>query len=90
MLADVRKRLLAAAPDGEVTPVQLERIRPRTLITLIAGVFAAYVLASQLANVSFSKLLAHANLGWSLVALACRPPPTWARRSRSPASSSSG
>jgi glycosyltransferase 2 family protein len=71
VLADVRKRLLAAAPDGEVMPAQLDRVRPRTLITLIAGVFAAYVLASQLANVSFSKLLAQANIGWSLVALAC-------------------
>ena len=71
VLADVRKRLLAAAPDGEVMPAQLDRVRPRTLITLIAGVFAAYVLASQLANVSFSKLLAEANIGWSLVALAC-------------------
>jgi uncharacterized membrane protein YbhN (UPF0104 family) len=71
VLADVRKRLLAAAPDGEVMPAQLDRVRPRTLITLLAGVFAAYVLASQLANVSFSKLLAQANVGWSLVALAC-------------------
>jgi uncharacterized membrane protein YbhN (UPF0104 family) len=62
---------MAAAPDGEVMPAQLERVRPRMLITLIAGVFAAYVLASQLANVSFSKLLAQANPEWSLVALAC-------------------
>jgi uncharacterized membrane protein YbhN (UPF0104 family)/tRNA A-37 threonylcarbamoyl transferase component Bud32 len=71
VLADVRKRLMAAAPDGEVMPAQLERVRPRTLITLIAGVIAAYVLASQLANVSFSKLLMQANPEWSLVALAC-------------------
>ncbi len=71
VLADVRKRLLAAAPDGEVMPAQLDRVRPRTLITLIAGVFAAYVLAGQLANVSLSKLLSDANIGWSLVALAC-------------------
>jgi len=71
VLADVRKRLMAAAPDGEVMPAQLERVRPRTLIMLIAAVFAAYVLAGQLANVSFSKLLAHANPEWSLVALAC-------------------
>src|SRR5215469_15244518 len=57
LLADVRRRLTAAAPDGQVMPVQLERIRPRTLIMLIAGVLAAYVLAGQLANFSFSKLL---------------------------------
>jgi uncharacterized membrane protein YbhN (UPF0104 family) len=70
VLADVRKRLTAAAPDGQVMPVQLERIRPRTLIMLIAGVIAAYVLAGQLANFSFSNRLAHANPIWTLVALA--------------------
>lgn len=69
ILAELRKNLLAAAPDGQVQPVQLERIRPRTLITLIAGVFAAYLLAGQLANVSFAKLLARADIGWSVVAL---------------------
>ncbi len=71
LLAALRKRLIDAGPEGEVVqPVQLERIRPRTLITLLAGVFAAYLLATQLADVSFSKLLAQANLGWTFVALA--------------------
>lgn len=70
LLTGLRKQLLDADPDSEVPPVQLERIRPRTAITLVAGVFAAYLLASQLADVSFSKLLAHANLGWAFVALA--------------------
>jgi glycosyltransferase 2 family protein len=70
LLTAVRKRLTEAAPDGEVQPIQLERIRPRAVITLIAGVFAAYLLAGQLADVSFSKLLAHANLAWAFVALA--------------------
>lgn len=70
LLAAVRKRLIDAAPDGEVQPVQLERIRPRAVITLIAGVFAAYLLAGQLADVSFSRLLGRANLAWAFVALA--------------------
>ncbi len=70
LLPALRKGLAEAAPDVEVPPVQLERIRPRAVITLVAGVFAAYLLATQLANVSFSKLLAHANLAWSFVALA--------------------
>ncbi len=70
VLTDLRKLLTAEAPDAQVPPVQLERFRPRTVITLTAGVFAAYVLASQLANIRFSKLLAEANFGWSLVALA--------------------
>ncbi len=70
LLTAVRKRLIDAAPDGEVQPVQLERIRPRAVITLIAGVFAAYLLAGQLADVSFSKLLARTNFAWAFVALA--------------------
>ncbi len=70
LLAALRKRLTEAAPDAEVAPVQLARIRPRAVITLIAGVFAAYLLAGQLADVSFHKLLARANLGWAFVALA--------------------
>jgi glycosyltransferase 2 family protein len=70
LLTAVRKRLLAVTPDAEIPPVRVERIRPRTLITLVAGAFAAYLLAGQLANVSFSKLFEHANLAWSFVALA--------------------
>jgi uncharacterized protein (TIRG00374 family) len=70
VLAELRRQLLAAAPDSQVEPVQLERIRPRTLITLIAGIFAAYLLAGQLADVSFGTLLAHTNLAWAFVALA--------------------
>jgi uncharacterized protein (TIRG00374 family) len=70
ILADLRKRLLAAAPEGPVPPVQLERISVRTLVTMIAGVFAAYVLAGQLVDVSFAKLLGEVNLGWGVIALA--------------------
>jgi len=70
VLTDLRKRLTAGAPDGHVPPVQLERIRPRALITLIAGVFAAYILAGQLTDLHLSTLLAKASLPWVLVALA--------------------
>jgi glycosyltransferase 2 family protein len=69
VLADLRKRLSAAAPDGQVEPVQLERFRARTVITLIAGVFALYILAGQLADVDFASLLRQANPVWSLAAL---------------------
>ena len=69
VLADVRKRLLAAVPDGQVPPVRLERIKPRMLITLLAGVFAIYLVAGQLAHVSFGRLLGHASPDWVLTAL---------------------
>jgi uncharacterized membrane protein YbhN (UPF0104 family)/tRNA A-37 threonylcarbamoyl transferase component Bud32 len=70
VLAELRKRLTAAAPDGHVPPVQLERFRPRTIVSLIAGVFAAYILSAQLAHVSFDTLLKESNPGWLVAALA--------------------
>src|SRR5580704_19683241 len=45
VLPALRKRLLAAVPGGEVAPVQLQRIRLRSLVTLVATVAAVYLLA---------------------------------------------
>ena len=70
VLPTVRKILLAAVPGGEVTPVQLERIRPRTLVTLVASIAASYLLAGELAQTSLRKLLASADWRWGAAALA--------------------
>ena len=70
VLPTVRKRLLAAVPGGEVAPVQLERIRPRTLVTLVASVAAIYLLAGELARASPRSLLRSADWRWGAVALA--------------------
>jgi uncharacterized protein (TIRG00374 family) len=70
VLPAVRKILLAAVPGGEVTPVQLERIRPRALVTLVASVAAVYLLAGELARASVGSLLGTANWLWGAVALA--------------------
>jgi len=70
VLPVLRKRLLAAAAPGQdAAPVQLERIRLRTLVTLVAGVFAAYILAGELTKTSFGDLFRHANWLWTLAAL---------------------
>jgi uncharacterized membrane protein YbhN (UPF0104 family) len=69
VLPAVRKELLAAVPASEVTPVQLERIRPRALVMLVASVAAAYLLAQEFAGVSLGRLLESANWLWGLVAL---------------------
>jgi uncharacterized membrane protein YbhN (UPF0104 family) len=47
----------------------LEHVRPRTLITLIAGLAAAYILVGQLSKVSLHAILARADWRWSLVAV---------------------
>ncbi len=69
VLPALRKRLVGAVESDEGKPVQLERIRPRTLVTLIAAVAAVYLLAGQLAQVHIGSLLRSADLWWSLVAL---------------------
>ena len=70
VLPTVRKALLAAVPGGEVTPVQLERIRPRNLVTLVATVAAIYLLAGELARASAGSVLRSADWRWGFVALA--------------------
>jgi uncharacterized membrane protein YbhN (UPF0104 family) len=64
ILPALRKRLLGTAPEGEVAPVQLQRVRLRTVITLVAGVVAAYLLLSQLSKVSLGTVLGNSDWRW--------------------------
>jgi uncharacterized membrane protein YbhN (UPF0104 family) len=70
LLPRLRTQLLAAAPDGAVPPVRLERVRLRTLVTVVGGAAAAYILAGQLARVNLTRLIRHADWRWTLAALA--------------------
>ena len=70
VLPALRSRLLAAVPGGEVAPVQLQRIRLRTLLTLVASVAAVYLLAGELAKASLGSVLRSANWHWGIAALA--------------------
>jgi len=70
VLSGLRKRLLAHVPGGEVMPVQLQRIRLRTVVTLVATVVAAYLLAGELARDSLPTVLRSADWRWSIIALA--------------------
>jgi glycosyltransferase 2 family protein len=70
VLPALRARLLAAVPGGEVTPVRLERIRLRTLLTLVASVAAVYLLAGELARASLRSVLGAADWRWGVAALA--------------------
>ena len=57
--------------DGQAAPpVQLERVRPRSVITLVASILAVYLLTSELARVNLGTLLRTADPRWILVALA--------------------
>ena len=70
VLPALRTRLLAAVPGGEVEPVQLERIRLRTLVTLVASVAAVYLLAGELERASLGSVLRSADWRWGIAALA--------------------
>jgi glycosyltransferase 2 family protein len=70
ILPELRKRLLAAVPGGEVAPVRLERIRLRTLVTLVATIAAAYLLAGELGRASLARALHTADWNWGIAALA--------------------
>jgi uncharacterized membrane protein YbhN (UPF0104 family) len=70
LLPSLRTKLLAAVPGVEVAPVRLERIRLRTLLTMVAGAAAVYLLAGELARASLGSTLREANWQWGIVALA--------------------
>jgi uncharacterized protein (TIRG00374 family) len=70
LLPALRTKLLAAVPGVEVAPVRLERVRLRTLLTMVAGAAAVYLLAGELARASLGSTLREANWQWGIVALA--------------------
>jgi glycosyltransferase 2 family protein len=70
VLPALRKLLSAAVPEGSVVAVRLERIRLRTLLTMVASVVAAYLLAGELERASLASVLRSADWRWSIVGLA--------------------
>lgn len=70
LLSQIRRQMLLIRPQAPVEPVRLERIRPRTLISFIAGAVAAYFLLSQLAGIDFGTVFGRAHWGWVAAAVA--------------------
>ena len=69
LLVDLRDRIAEIKPDAPVEQIQFERIKTRTLLMIIAGTVAGYILISQLAEVDVVELLTTANYWWVLAAL---------------------
>ncbi|MGN9792509.1 lysylphosphatidylglycerol synthase transmembrane domain-containing protein [Streptomyces sp. NPDC054847] len=69
LLSQIRRQVLLIRPQAPVEPVRLERIRPRTLVSFIAGAVAAYFLLSQIAGIDFGTVFANAHWGWVAAAL---------------------
>ncbi|HXZ69445.1 MAG TPA: lysylphosphatidylglycerol synthase transmembrane domain-containing protein, partial [Streptosporangiaceae bacterium] len=69
VLPALRKQLLDAAPGEDAAPVRLERVRPRSIVTLIASLIAGYLLLGQLGRVDLLHTLQAANWRWAALAL---------------------
>ncbi|MGV9994454.1 lysylphosphatidylglycerol synthase domain-containing protein [Streptomyces sp. NPDC003374] len=69
LLTQIRHQVLRIRPQAPVEPARLERVRPRTLISFIAGAIGAYYLLTQLTHIQFGPLVANAQWGWVLAAV---------------------
>ncbi|MFJ3797185.1 lysylphosphatidylglycerol synthase domain-containing protein [Streptomyces sp. NPDC090088] len=70
LLTQIRHQVLRIRPQAPVEPARLERVRPRTLISFMAGAVGAYYLLTQLTHIEFDTLFAQAQWGWVLAAVA--------------------
>ncbi|MFI7009153.1 lysylphosphatidylglycerol synthase domain-containing protein [Streptomyces sp. NPDC050145] len=64
LLTQIRHQVLLIRPQAPVEPARLERIKPRTLISFIAGAIGAYFLLSQLTHIDFASIVGEAEWGW--------------------------
>ena len=70
LLVGLRDALAQIRPGAETEQIKFERIKPRTLVMIIVGSIAGYVLLSQLAQVDLVGLLRTADWRWIVAALA--------------------
>lgn len=69
LLTQIRHQVLLIRPQAPVEPARLERVRPRTLISFIAGAIGAYFLLTQLTHIELGPLVANAQWGWVAAAV---------------------
>jgi len=73
LLRQIRELVLELAPEGEPPePIELRRLTPRTLVTVVGGGIAAYLVLAQVARMgvggtpTFGQLLSTAQWGWAM------------------------
>lgn len=69
ILVTLRESLEELTPEGAVEEIQVERLRPRTIVTIVAGTVAAYVLLIQLGQIDLATLISQANWAWAGIAI---------------------
>ena len=69
LLVRLRDALVEIEPtSADIEPISLQRVKPRTLVMIVVGSIAGYVLLSQMASVDFGTLFSEANWTWVLIA----------------------
>ncbi|MUL40705.1 flippase-like domain-containing protein [Streptomonospora sp. PA3] len=68
-LKAIRAQITGAVPEAPARPARLERMRPRTVVSVVAATAVGLILAYQLADVDFSTI-SQADLGWAAAAFA--------------------
>jgi uncharacterized protein (TIRG00374 family) len=75
LLRRIRELVLELAPEAQPPePIELRRLTPRTLVTVVGGGIAAYFVLTQLANLNAGKggvgqVISDAQWGWALAVL---------------------
>lgn len=69
LLNELRQALLRINPEVDVQPIDLQRLKPRTVFTVVLGTVAGYLLLSQLAQVDVAEVIAQSDWRWALVAV---------------------
>jgi len=69
LLTTLRATILENMPETNFEEIEIERVKPRTLVTIFAGTIAAYLLLTQLGQVNFSEVFRVADTRWMLIGL---------------------
>jgi len=64
LLDELRELLAQHTPATEVEPVRVERVRPRTIVSIVALLVAAYLIVGQLSSVDLVTVLSEARWRW--------------------------
>ena len=70
LLTTLRATILQNLPEAKVEQIEIERVKPRTLLAIFAGTIAAYLLLTQLGQVNFREIFQIADNNWMLTGLA--------------------
>jgi len=69
LMVALRDGLVEMKPSAATESIQFERIKPRTLVMIVVGTIAGYLLVTQLAKVNLVELVTTAKWGWVAAAV---------------------